>query len=537
MAIGGERAIGGTGAAWLSRAAHKAVDALPGGRYARAGLLSFLLFGATTLCLLAATRSLDLPHVSSAYLIPVLVAATTLGLVPALMVAVAGVVASAFLFYPPIYDLRVSNPQHLIDLSLFVIVAVATSQLSALARTHAARAEEREGEIRTLYNFSRRLAVATEPSEISAAIQDHLSAMTGRRVVYFGAGEPAARSDMRQAGSPVPDAIRNAVDRLARGDADVTSVSVDDTATGTRWLLRPVSLGNAAFGLLAIDMGAALERPPSAMYSRIDALLADATATLERLGVAHAINEVRLRAEAETLREALMGSVTHGLRTPLASIIGSASILVETPAVAQDPRSASLAGIVRDEAERLNHDIQRLVDASRISSAGVRPHFAWADPADIVNAALTRQRRSLAGHTLVLRLSEDVPLVHVDPVLIEQALAQILDNSAKYAPPGTVIRIEGDRRADQTAITVRDEGAGLTAEERGRVFERFYRGPRSATTATGSGLGLWIAHAFVSACGGRLEAASPGPGQGTTITMLLPAPSISRSSASGESYE
>ena len=111
--------------------------------------------------------------------------------------------------------------------------------------------------------------------------------------------------------------------------------------------------------------------------------------------MAHAISEAKLRAEAETLREALMGSVTHGLRTPLASIIGSASILVETPAVAQDKRSASLAGIVRDEAERLNHDIQRLVDASRISSAGVRPHLAWADPADIVNAALASQRRAL----------------------------------------------------------------------------------------------------------------------------------------------
>ncbi len=126
---------------------------------------------------------------------------------------------------------------------------------------------------------------------------------------------------------------------------------------------------------------------------------------------------------------------------------------------------------------------------------------------------MRRQRRGLAGHTVELRLSEDMPLVHVDPVLIEQALAQILDNAAKYSPPGTAIRIDGARRAEQTAIAVRDEGAGLTAEEAAHVFERFYRGPRSAMTTTGSGLGLWIAHAFVSACAGRLEAASPGPGQ------------------------
>ena len=129
-----------------------------------------------------------------------------------------------------------------------------------------------------------------------------------------------------------------------------------------------------------------------------------------------------------------------------------------------------------------------------------------------------------------------MPLVHVDPVLIEQALAQILDNAAKYSPPGTIIRIDGARRAEQTAISVRDEGAGLTAKEAAHVFERFYRGLRSSMTTTGSGLGLWIAHAFVSACAGRLEAASPGPGLGTTVTVLLPAPPIAKS-ASGETYE
>lgn len=535
MAVGDhtiERARG----AWMPHAGRLAQAAMQVWHRGRPVLLSFLLVAATTLLLLGIDRVFGIAHVSIAYVLPVLVAATMLGLVPALVAAVAAVAVSAFFFYPPIYDFRVASPQQLIDLTMFVIVAVTTGQLAAAARANAVRAKEREAEIRALYNFSRRLAVATEPAEISAAVQDHLSAMTGRRVVYFAADQPASPSDRRQSGPSIPNAIRDAVDRLASART-ADGLTVADAETGTRWLVRSVSPRNPEYGLLAIDMGDASDGEPSAMHARIDALLADATASFERLGVAHAISEARLRAEAETLREALMGSVTHGLRTPLSSIIGSASILVETPAVAADERSANLVGIVRDEAERLDHDIQRLVDATRISSAGVRPHLAWADPADIVNAALARQRRGLAAHTVELRLSEDMPLVHVDPVLIEQALAQILDNAAKYSPPGSVIRIDGARRAEQTAIAVRDEGAGLTAEEATQVFERFYRGPRSSMTTTGSGLGLWIAHAFVSACAGRLEAASPGPDRGTTVTMLLPAPSIAKLSASGETYE
>ena len=536
MAVGDhtiERARG----AWMPHAGRLAQAAMQVWHRGRPVLLSFLLVAATTLVLLGIDRVFGIAHVSIAYVLPVLIAATMLGLVPALVAAVAAVAVSAFFFYPPIYDFRVASPQQLIDLTMFVIVAVTTGQLAAAARANAVRAKEREAEIRALYNFSRRLAVATEPAEISAAVQDHLSAMTGRRVVYFAADQPASPSDRRQSGPSIPNAIRDAVDRLASART-ADGLTVADAETGTRWLVRSVSPRNPEYGLLAIDMGDAGDGEPSAMHARIDALLADATASFERLGVAHAISEARLRAEAETLREALMGSVTHGLRTPLSSIIGSASILVETPAVAADERSANLVGIVRDEAERLDHDIQRLVDATRISSAGVRPHLAWADPADIVNAALARQRRGLAGHTVELRLSEDMPLVHVDPVLIEQALgadprqcrqvlAARLRSSASTAPAAP----------SRPPSPSRDEGAGLTAEEAARMFERFYRGPRSSMTTTGSGLGLWIAHAFVSACAGRLEAASPGPDRGTTVTMLLPAPSIAKLSASGETYE
>ena len=269
MAVGDhtiERARG----AWMPHADRLAQAAMQVWHLGRPVLLSFLLVAATTLVLLGIDRVFGIAHVSIAYVLPVLVAATMLGLVPALVVAVAAVAVSAFFFYPPIYDFRVASPQQLIDLTMFVIVAVTTGQLAAAARANAARAREREAEIRALYNFSRRLAVATEPAEISAAVQDHLSAMTGRRVVYFAADQPASPSDRRQSGPSVPNAIRDAVDRLASART-ADGLTVADAETGTRWLVRSVSPRNPEYGLLAIDMGDAGDGEPSAMHARIDA--------------------------------------------------------------------------------------------------------------------------------------------------------------------------------------------------------------------------------------------------------------------------
>lgn len=488
-------------------------------RHVRSILIALGLVAGMTLLLIGVTLFIELHHVSSAYLIPVLIAAIRLGMIPALIVACGGVAASAFFFYPPIYDFRVHNPEQLLDLPLFVIVAIVTSQLAWRAQANAKLAQEREGEMRALYAFSKRLAVTTDAAEIYAAIQDHLSSITGRRVVYFEAGSGPSSSQRR--GEGVPDAVERAVDEFSQRSGKGQGIWIDDERTSTRWLLRPVSEKNPAFGFVATHVGRISRQSGSALQQRIEAALSDAAATLERLDVARAIGEAKLRAEAETLRAALMGSVSHGLRTPLASIMGSASILVEAPAVAREPRLANLAGIVRDEAERLNSDIQKLLEASRISSTGVRPHMAWTDIADIVNAAVASHHRSLAEHQVAIRLPDELPLVRVDAVLIEQALGQVLDNAAKYSPRSSTIRVEACKRNGDVDIIVSDQGAGLLPEERKEMFERFYRGLRTGAITPGSGLGLWIARALVVACGGRMDATSEGVDRGTTVTIAL----------------
>jgi K+-sensing histidine kinase KdpD len=237
-----------------------------------------------------------------------------------------------------------------------------------------------------------------------------------------------------------------------------------------------------------------------------------------------ATNEARMRAETEHLREALIGSVSHELRTPLASILGAATVLSGAPAVLAEPRLAALANVARDEAERLNNDIQNLLDASRISSEGLRPRFEWAEVADILNAALDRHRTRLADRAVTVELSPELPLAYVDPVLVRQALWQIMDNAAKYSPADAPIRIEGRRDEAYVALTVSDRGTGLSVAEQARLGERFFRGTRTAATTTGSGLGVWIATAFLRANGGSLTVASGGEGRGVTMTIRLPAP-------------
>jgi len=237
-----------------------------------------------------------------------------------------------------------------------------------------------------------------------------------------------------------------------------------------------------------------------------------------------ATNEARLRAETEHMREALIGSVSHQLRTPLSSILGATSVLASAPAVTADPKLEALAGVVRNEAERLNTIIQNLLDATRISSAGLRPRFEWAEVADILNAALERHRTRLEGRAVAIDLAHELPLAYVDQNLIEQALSHVIANAIKYSPAGSPIKVSGRVEDGALMLAVTDRGAGLSAEEHGRLGERFFRGARTGATTAGSGLGLWIAKSFLHANGGGLEARSSGVDRGATVILRLPIP-------------
>ena len=526
-------------------------------RELRGSAIALVMVAATTLVAYALIHSLDVRRGSVIYLLPVLLAGWHLGLVPALVAAVAGVLWSGYFFFSPYYSYYLARPNEILNLVLFMVVAVVTSHLANSMKRQTELARRREKEMGDLYAFSRRLASASSAADIYLAIEEHLANLVQRKVVLFGAGSGGAIAFSGEVGtgSTPKSALadlggtegRSRVDprsvktrqtqelkpdqggltqRVHAAIADVQAgrmpaTTVDD-AGGDIWLVRRVSHGNADFGVIAIDLGSVPAGALDEVRQRVDDVLADATATLERLDVARALNDAKMRSETELLREALIGSVSHELRTPLASILGAATVLSKSAPVAKDERLSSLAGVVRDEAERLNNDIQNLLDATRISRAQIRPRQEWIEPQDIVNSALERRRRRLSGHRLSLDMDSNLPLIYVDPVLVEQAFVQIVDNAAKYSPAGSPITVAAKRNGRDVVLSVHDEGAGLTANENAQIGERFFRGARHAATTSGSGLGLWIAKAFVGANGGRIEAASAGAGRGTTVSIHLP---------------
>src|SRR5215475_7420574 len=489
---------------------------------ALSALKSLLLVGITTIALLILDQFFSLRHLILIYLVPVVIAATNWGMVAALIAAIASGAATVFFFYPPIYSFLIEDPQHLVELVLFGFVAIVTGLLATNLRRHADLARRRETEMRELYTFSRRLVAAHTTSDIYTAIREHLSSITGYRTILFEIVARGGSATLSNEGR-VPEKVKRAAELVAEGRKGSDKDRVVEDGEGRVWLVRAISGKAGGFAVLAVDFGPQSGKIIETIRKRIDTILADATVTLERLDLAHALSNARLRSETEALRDALISSVSHQLRTPLVSILGAATVISRAPGNSADPRLASLADILRNEVDRLNNDVQDLLDAALISSKGVRLDREWIEPSDIINAAVDRRQQLLSGHRVLLDVSDELPFIYVDPILLEQALGQIIDNAAKYSHPGSAITIAAKCDCDSVVLSIKDEGIGLVGEERTRLWERFFRGGRQASNVSGSGLGLWIAKAFVTANDGEIEAFSEGAERGTLVSIRLKA--------------
>jgi two-component system, OmpR family, sensor histidine kinase KdpD len=227
---------------------------------------------------------------------------------------------------------------------------------------------------------------------------------------------------------------------------------------------------------------------------------------------------------AEQLREALIGSVSHELKTPLTSIMGGVSVLAETQTVKSDGELSNLVAGIGNEAARLNGDIQNLLDAARIAGDDLQSRIDWTDPEDVIRAAVQRALARNPGRKIDVRLAGTLPLVRIDPVLVDQAVYQIIANALKFSPPVSGVAVSAERTGNDLVISVQDEGIGLAPDEKDKVVERFFRSERHVGKIPGSGLGMWIANTFIATSGGALEVASEGEGRGTTVRIVFPIP-------------
>jgi two-component system sensor histidine kinase KdpD len=488
------------------------------------GLVMAVIFVIGTDAFLLLMRHLqELPPVSLSFLIPVVVVAIRWGTLSATVTALGGAVSLTYYFSSPFYTHSVDARSRVLGVVVFLTVSLVLGYLASRIRRDTAKALKRENEIRDLYTFSQRISAAQTPAAIFEAMRQHLETLVGRKVLLFDSLGTLEAKPERLGDVEIPQAVTGAVSRMLAAGTDCSKNIVVDDHRDSAWLVRPVSNNTAEFGVIAVDLGRPSDMREE-LRARVVALIGDAGLSLERLGLARTIAEARTRAAAEHYRQALIGSVSHELRTPLSSILGASTVLSLAPEVTGNARLKKLAALIHQESERLNVEIENILDASRISGDGLQAKLEWAEPADFINAALQRCRNRLAGRTVDVVLPRELVLLQIDSVLMERVLGQILDNAAKYSPPETPIRVRGSVESRQFVISVADQGAGLDADDRTMLGQKFFRGHRHCQVTSGLGLGFWIASAFVAVNNGTIEAASEGVNKGMTVTVRLPLP-------------
>lgn len=301
-----------------------------------------------------------------------------------------------------------------------------------------------------------------------------------------------------------------------------------DTLPGAKRMFSPMRTGRGTIGVIGLDSDR-----PGAMLSPdgrrlLDALSDQGALAVERVHLVEDLDRAKLAAETDRLRQALLTSISHDLKTPLAAILGAGWTLRDLDAVLKPKDKAELIGTIVDESERLNRFIANLLDMTRLEAGAIAPNLAPHDVGEIVGSALQRASKILAQHRVEVELAANLPMLNLDAVLFEQVLFNILDNAAKYADQGTVVRIESWRDEDRLCLQVLDEGSGLPDHEVERIFDKFYRARKADAVRAGTGLGLAISRGFVEAMGGTITAGNRKDRSGAVFLLDLPVPSQSR---------
>jgi len=496
--------------------------------------MSLLLVGLVTSGLSLVAGFVPPNLVPVVYLIPVVIAATRWGTWPAIAAAVAGTAAADFFFTTPFYSFRMDDPREVVDLLLFLFVALLSSNLAARLRQESETVRRREHEIQDLYEFSRRLAACFTVSDLISAIQHYLSGTFGRRTAFFFA--TLGRNFEPEPVDSVPETVRrSAAAMMKKTGFDANTIT--DELTNNVWLLRAVSSEHATHGVIVVNIGSDADAGVDTRTRHVEAVLAEASLTLQRLNIGGAMEEAVLRLKDQLLRDAFYGNLSHELRSPLAAIRGSASVLETMPAVRAEDRVHSLVEAVTYEAGRLDGFIGNLLNATRVSAGDVRPHIECADPRDVINAAVRRRTRQLAAHHIEVSFADDLPMINVDSTLVEEACGQILENAAKYSPAGSTISIGTREEHGRVVVSIADQGVGITPDDQQQLGLKSFRSERHQATIPGAGLGFWIASTFIKANDGTIGILSRGQGQGTTVSIALPVAEIDDDEATGSANE
>jgi two-component system sensor histidine kinase KdpD len=457
------------------------------------------------------------------FLTAIVAVAVRFGLLPSLLASVASSLSYNFFFLPPIYTFTITDPTNVVAFVFFTLVGIIVSSVAARGRTQARAAMERARTTESLYSFSRKLAGTGTLDDVLWATAYQTALMLKVRVMLL---LPEGGSIAVKAGYPPEDILDDADLAAAKWafENDRSAGRGSDTLPGAKRLFLPMRTGRGAIGVMGIDSD-----KPGPLFTPdqrrlLDALRDQGALAIERVKLVEEMDRVERAAETERLRSALLTSISHDLKTPLAAVLGAAETLRDLGQRLADGEKADLLSTIIDESERLNRFIANLLDMTKLESGAIAPNVALHDLGEIVGSALRRAGRILSRHNVELTLAPDLPMLELDAVLFEQVLFNLLDNAAKYAPPETMIRIQGWRSGDSVCLRVLDEGSGIAATDLEHIFDKFYRAQKTDQVRAGTGLGLAISRGFVEAMHGTIVGANRTDRTGAAFTISLPIP-------------
>jgi len=452
------------------------------------------------------------------FLLVVLAVGLRFGLWPALTAAAAAAFSYNFFFLEPRLTVYIGSGSDIFTFVVFFAVALAAGWLTGRVRDQARATSRRAAAVTSLLAASRRLSAAAEQDEAARALAEQLSAATGGKAAVFlpQDGEIAA-----MAGAPELPAFSTGDMAAARWAWEKGEPAGAGTGTlpNAAWSFYPLQGLKTRAGVAAVEP----ERVEADTDERfVLALLDQGAVALERAELAAVAADAEALRRSDRLRAALLNSISHDLRTPLSTVLGSASTLLEYGPSLDKAIRRDLLESIQEEAERLNRYVGDLLDMTKLEGGALAPRREHLDVRDVLRAAIDRVSRRLGQRRIERDFPTELSLVMADTALLEQAVVNILENAITYSPDGTVVEVAAYEDPGNVVISIEDEGRGIPTAELERVFEKFRRMEESSDRSKGSGLGLAIAKGFVESMGGRIAAASPiHDGRGTRVLISL----------------
>ena len=464
-------------------------------------------------------RYVESANLAMVFMLSVLVSGLAFGLWPAVTAAAASAFVYNFFFLEPRLTINIGHPADVLTFGVFFAVAMTTGWLTGRVRDQALAVSRRASGIAAVLSATRRLSAAAKAEDAAVALAEQLAAATAfKAVVLTPEGD-----DLRLAAASPP------LDALSAGDMAAARWAWEKgepagAGTGTLpnagWTFRPLQGVKTRAGVVGVEPQAIATEDGERFVA---ALLDQGAVALERAEFAASAADAEALRRTDTLRSALLNSVSHDLRTPLSTVLGSATTLIDYGKSLTAKVRDDLLLSIREEAERLNRYVGDLLDMTRLEGGALVTRREWTDARDVLRGAVERVKRRLEKRKVDWDFPDRVTLVMADPSLLEQALVNILENAITYSPDGTTIEVAAYEDRNNVVISIEDEGRGIPTAELERVFEKFRRMDEATDRGKGAGLGLAISKGFVEAMGGRIAAASPiHEGRGTRILISLP---------------